>query len=74
MCIRDRLIGEKTTGKNVGMEYEEYTVRNNTYRVVPITFQSYNAKGLSDYEKGFEPDILMDEDVYKRQAQNQIYP
>lgn len=43
------------------MEYEEYTVRNNTYRVVPITFQSYNAKGLSDYEKGFEPDILMDE-------------
>lgn len=55
------LIGEKTTGKNVGMEYEEYTVRNNTYRVVPITFQSYNAKGLSDYEKGFEPDILMDE-------------
>ena len=21
------LIGEKTTGKNVGMEYEEYTVR-----------------------------------------------
>lgn len=55
------LIGEKTTGKNVGMEYEEYTVRNNTYRVVPITFQSYNAKGFGEYEKGFEPDILMDE-------------
>lgn len=43
------------------MEYEEYTVRNNTYRVVPITFQSYNAKGFGEYEKGFEPDILMDE-------------
>ncbi|WP_418819150.1 hypothetical protein, partial [Phocaeicola sp.] len=39
----------------------EYTVRNNTYRVVPITFQSYNAKGFGEYEKGFEPDILMDE-------------
>lgn len=55
------LIGEKTSGKNVGMEYEEYTVRDNTYRVVPITFQSYNAKGFGDYGNGFEPDILMDE-------------
>lgn len=45
------LIGEKTTGKNVGMEYEEYTVRNNTYRVVPITFQSYNAKGFGSMKR-----------------------
>lgn len=49
------LIGEKTTGKNVGMEYDDLTVRNNVYRIVPITFQSYNAKGFGDYENGFEP-------------------
>lgn len=57
------LIGEKTTGKNVGMEYEDLTVRNNTYRVVPITFQSYNAKGYGDYENGFtpEPNLIIDE-------------
>ena len=57
------LIGEKTTGKNVGMEYEDVTIRNNTYRVVPITFQSYNAKGYGDYENGFtpEPGLIIDE-------------
>ncbi len=55
------LIGEKTTGKNVGMEYEDITVRDNTYRVTPITFQSYNAKGEGDYESGFEPNYSMDE-------------
>lgn len=55
------LIGEKTTGKNVGMEYKEITVNNNIYRVVPITFQCYNAKGEGDYEGGFEPDYKMDE-------------
>lgn len=42
------------------MEYEEYTVRNNTYRVVPITFKAITPKD-SGSEKGFEPDILMDE-------------
>lgn len=57
------LIGEKTTGKNVGMEYEDVTIKNNTYRVVPITFQSYNAKGYGDYENGFtpEPGLIIDE-------------
>lgn len=57
------LIGERTTGKNVGMEIKDLTVRDNTYRVVPITFQSYNAKGEGDYEKGFVPEssLIMDE-------------
>lgn len=55
------LIGENTTGKNVGMEYKDYDVRNNTYRVVPITFQSYNAKGFGDYEGGFAPTVEIDE-------------
>lgn len=55
------LIGERTTGKNVGMEVENLTVGNSVYRVVPITFQSYNAKGYGDYEDGFAPDFEMDE-------------
>ena len=57
------LIGEKTVGKNVGMEYTEKTIRNNKYRIVPITFQSYNAKGFGDYHAGFEPisSLIIDE-------------
>lgn len=55
------LIGEKTTGKNVGMEPAEITVNNNIYRLHPITFQSYNAKGFGDYEAGFEPQKAIDE-------------
>lgn len=61
------LIGKRTTGKNVGMEPVEYTIRNNVYEVVPITFQIYNAKGVGDYENGFTPDIEIDEnDPYGR--------
>lgn len=55
------LIGEQTVGKNVGMEFEDMTVRDNAYRIVPITFQTYNAKGFGDYETGFTPDKLIDE-------------
>lgn len=55
------LIGEKTTGKNVGMEPEMITAKGNTYILYPITFQSYNAKGFGDYEAGFIPDKGMDE-------------
>lgn len=57
------LIGEKSVGKNVGMEYTEVTIRNNIYRIVPITFQSYNAKGFGDYQNGFEPEksLIIDE-------------
>ena len=57
------LIGETTVGKNVGMEYTEKTIRNNKYRIVPITFQSYNAKEESNYEHGFTPitSLIIDE-------------
>ena len=55
------LIGERTTGKNVGMEPVDITARGNTYRVVPITFQTYNAKGFGDYQEGFKPEIPLDE-------------
>lgn len=55
------LIGEQTTGKNVGMEFTDLTAKENTYRLAPITFQTYNAKGFGDYEKGFTPDIVINE-------------
>lgn len=68
------LIVKRTTGKNVGMEPVEYTIRNNVYEVVPITFQSYNAKGVGDYENGFTPDIEIDEnDPYGRGDGYYIY-
>lgn len=55
------LIGETTVGKNVGMEYKDITIDEDTYRVVPISFQTYNAKGFGDYSTGFTPDLLIDE-------------
>lgn len=67
------LIGARTTGKNVGMESEDITVGNDTYRVVPITFQSYNAKGYGDYATGFEPNQVIDELNPNNEA-NKIYP
>lgn len=56
------LIGKKTTGKNVGMEPKNITVGKDTYEVVSITFQSYNAKDFGDYEGGFSPEISLNED------------
>lgn len=74
LVINSLLIGKRTTGKNVGMEPVEYTIRNNVYEVVPITFQSYNAKGVGDYENGFTPDIEIDEnDPYGRGDGYYIY-
>lgn len=63
------LIGKTTTGKNVGMEVENFAVEGHVYEVVPITFQSYNAKGFGDYQDGFKPDWDMNETV-----QIKIYP
>lgn len=59
--IEVTLIGETTTGKNVGMEPVDVEINNNTYHVVPITFQSYNAKGFGEYENGFDPNVPMNE-------------
>ena len=61
------LIGQTTTGKNVGMEVfrvgkgeKQGSDLQKTYEIAPITFQSYNAKGFGDYEKGFQPDLAVD--------------
>lgn len=59
--IEVTLIGETTTGKNVGMESVNMEINDNTYRVAPITFQSYNAKGFGEYENGFYPNVPMNE-------------
>lgn len=62
------LIGKATRGKNVGMEVLTVgkgelkgTNLEKKYEIAPITFQSYNAKGFGDYEKGFTPDVEVDE-------------
>lgn len=68
------LIGEPTTGKNVGMEYTDFEVGAHTYRVVPITFQSYNAKNFGAYENGFQPEFVMDEtNPFKEEGRFYVY-
>ena len=55
-------VGLETNGKNVGMEVITTTQPLNgyMYSFAPISFQSYNAKGESDYDDGFVPDIKAD--------------
>lgn len=62
------LIGETTVGKNVGMEYTDLKIDDSTYRVVPISFQTYNAKGFSDYSTGFTPNLQIDENDPKNEG------
>ena len=54
------LVGcENTNGKDVGMEvYSPVRAYGGYYyELAPISFQSYNAKGESDYDNGFAPDL-----------------
>ncbi|MEG2612611.1 MAG: S41 family peptidase [Alistipes sp.] len=58
--VEVRLIGEKTNGKNVGMEGKAYNGGNGyIYEFYPITMRLQNAKNFSAYSKGFEPDVLV---------------
>lgn len=66
--IKVFLIGTTTRGKNVGMEVitvgkgqSKGGELEKTYEIAPITFQTYNAKGFGDYEKGFVPNLEVDE-------------
>lgn len=48
-----KLIGDNnTSGKPVGM----YSFTHKGYEIVPICFQTVNAKGFGDYFDGFKPD------------------
>ena len=59
------LVGGTTNGKNVGMEVfntqsSGNSIDGNHYIFAPITFQSYNCKGESNYDNGFTPDAGLD--------------
>ncbi len=54
-------IGERTNGKNVGMDLLETTIDDYSYQMRPITFKILNAKDFTDYANGFAPNHLVDE-------------
>lgn len=55
------LIGERTEGKNVGMEVMSFKCDGYEYEMAPITFKYYNAKNVSCDPAGTEPDYEVDE-------------
>lgn len=67
-----KVVGTKTTGKNEGSitlydsptsDYTNASTANTAHRnaMQPIVFQIYNKLGQSDYNNGFEPNILVEE-------------
>ncbi len=53
------LIGEVTTGKNVGsIPFEDEENAQNTYGILPIVSQSFNSLDKSDYTTGFQPNLV----------------
>lgn len=58
-----RLVGQRTHGKNVGMEVMNQTAGTLTVEFAPITFRAYNAKGESNYADGFEPDVTTSKEI-----------
>lgn len=56
------LIGEVTTGKNVGsIPIQDEDNPSNSYGLLPIVTQSFNSNDESDYSNGFNPNITVDE-------------
>ncbi|WP_133558378.1 S41 family peptidase [Algoriphagus boseongensis] len=52
------LIGDKTTGKNVGsIPFEDEENKENKYGILPIVTRSFNSLDQSDYINGFGPNI-----------------
>lgn len=53
------MIGEVTTGKNVGsIPFEDEENTQNTYGILPIVSQSFNSLDQSDYTTGFQPNLV----------------
>lgn len=50
------LIGERTNGKNVGMEVKDFDKGDYSYELAPITFQYYNAQCETVPESGLKVD------------------
>jgi C-terminal processing protease CtpA/Prc len=56
------IIGDKTTGKNVGsIALEDEKNPSNKYGLLPIVSQSFNSLDQSDYSTGFVPNITLKE-------------
>jgi carboxyl-terminal processing protease len=56
------IIGDKTTGKNVGsIPIEDEDDPENNWGLLPIVFKSFNSLGQSDYGNGFNPNITVRE-------------
>jgi C-terminal processing protease CtpA/Prc len=52
------LIGNTTTGKNVGsIPFEDEANPENKYGILPIVTQSFNSLDQSDYATGFKPNV-----------------
>ena len=52
------LIGDKTTGKNVGsIPFEDEENEDNKYGILPIVSRSFNSLDQSDYTTGFGPNV-----------------
>lgn len=58
-----RLVGQRTHGKNVGMEVMQTTAGMATYEFYPITFRAYNCNHESGYADGFYPDVALPRDI-----------
>jgi C-terminal processing protease CtpA/Prc len=60
------LIGDLTTGKNVGsIALEDEENPQNKYGLLPIVSQSFNSLDQSDYSTGFAPNITLKESSEK---------
>lgn len=57
-------IGEKTEGKNVGMNLYTKTSGGDDYEMWPITFKSFNADKETSSPNGIAPNYLVDDWVY----------
>lgn len=63
------IIGDKTTGKNVGsIVIEEEDNPANNYGLLPIVSQSFNSRDQSDYGGGFEPNVTAKENTERLRA------
>ena len=63
------LIGDQTTGKNVGsVAFEDEENEENLYGILPIISQSFNSLDKSDYTQGFAPNIT------KKESQERLRP
>ena len=62
--IEVNTIGQKTLGKNVGMEGIRKEFLRYSFTFYPITFYCENALGFRDYSDGFVPTLELDDANY----------